>query len=185
MQTQKNELYHYGRKGMKWGKNIFSKEDLKELWKKRITGEYYKEAAKPYESDTKRLRYRAKRNRYYGRLFSNSSNPQKWTLGGSRLDRATKYSQQARASEKRADRVIKNYYSKSLKGITESKTKRAKNWISTRPSAVKKKISDIKEKIVKAGSGKKTVTYPLSRDANKKKTKKSTVNSSSHYMSNY
>ena len=81
--------------------------------------------------------------------------------------------------------VLKSATKRTVKSITESNTKKVKNWISTRPKVVKKKVSEIKEKIAKAESGKKTVTYPLSRDANKKKTKKSTIKSSSHYMSNY
>ena len=198
---QKNELYHYGRKGMKWGKNIFSKEDLKRLWDKRITGEYYLRGGQPI----KNTQYKRSSTYAYNKGYEGHMKDAQRSFRSSRASRVAYefpnlYSKEAmrahgeqatyrnikgRRSENRANQLLHNYRTKSLKGITESNTKKVKNWISTRPSAVKKKVSEIKEKIAKAESGKKTVTYPLSRDANKKKTKKSTIKSSSHYMSNY
>lgn len=189
---QKNELYHYGRKGMKWGKNIFSKEDLKRLWDKRITGEHY--LNKSQQAINRKIN---KQNSAAGvstgsdewhRTYSNMRSPniRRINLHMDRQQRKhDNYAEAAKRAGKASNYYYKQYRTQSLKGIAESKTQQAKNWISSRPQVIKKKVSDIKDKIAKAESGKKTVTYPLSRDANKKKTKKSTIKSSSHYMSNY
>lgn len=201
---QKNELYHYGRKGMKWGQHKFGKEDLKALWDKRITGEYYlnnrstisNSPGRPNGQNNFKYGTGNTTRGYQGHMADRHQRltESKWIressdgyLGGRSegLKAARRMNIEGRRSENRANQMLQNYYHKSLKGIAESTTKKAKNWISSRSAAAKKKVSEIKEKVAKAESGKKTVTYPLSRDANKKKRKKSTVKSSSHYMSNY
>lgn len=189
---QKNELYHYGRKGMKWGKHLFDKDDLENLWQKRITGDYYKSRmlnAKVHGGNNGGIQTDRAMARSIRRDMNNPNRDRRFGNNQMTYDL---FRHRAKSSEisnkynaKKYAKAFNDYRTKSVKGIAESKVIKAKNWISSRPAAAKKKVSDIKEKIAKAESGKKTVTFPLSRDANKKKTKKSTIKSSSHYMSNY
>lgn len=191
MQTQRNELYHYGVKGMKWGKHktpFYKYEDSRRGRIEKAIG-MYTESRKnnPYAHNIQIGYTKGKggtsvylhntRNNTYFKSGETNTGRSKGAFKKSYAEDGANYSVNLT--------VLKSAAKRTVKSITESNTKKAKNWISSRSAAAKKKVSEIKEKIAKAESGKKTVTYPLSRDANKKKTKKSTIKSSSHYMSNY
>lgn len=146
---QKNELYHYGRKGMKWGKNIFSKEDLKRLWDKHITGEYYKDKSNQYWQQALRTTPQHYKNR--DRLAKLSRGQlglsKRYEINAYLTDKpshnAKKLRQEAfknavvAALEERAGlapiekslKYANDYKTKSLKGITETKIKKGKAWI--------------------------------------------------------
>lgn len=191
MESWKRELYHYGVKGMKWGKHktpFYKYEDSRRGTIEKAIG-MYTESRKnnPYAHNIQVGYTKGKggtsvylhntRNNTYFKSGETNTGSSKGAFKKSYAEDGANYSVNLT--------VLKSATKRTVKSITESNTKKVKNWISTRPKVVKKKVSEIKEKIAKAESGKKTVTYPLSRDANKKKTKKSTIKSSSHYMSNY
>lgn len=188
-----SELYHYGVKGMKWGKHQFGlKDKVSDFYKKRISGEYYLDNRSQIRNSPGRPNGR--NNFKYGtgnysrgyqghrsdshQLLTNA----KWTresadgyLGGRAegLKAARRLNIEGRRSENRANQLLHNYKTRSLKGITETKIKRAKSWISSRPSAAKKKVSEIKDKIAWAQKGKQTISSPF--DSKPKKQKKSTI----------
>lgn len=136
MNTSQNELYHYGRKGMKWGKNIFGKEELKKMIEERFSGDYYKSGA--HRADLTAAHLKRMGNDYKKR-FAHVVNKDRGErtatdnrIRQQKLARQTSLHVQQRKAEDRASYMVGQYKKKSLKGIASSNVTKAKNWIKSK-----------------------------------------------------
>lgn len=136
MNTSQNELYHYGRKGMKWGKKIFSKEELKELIDKRLSGDYYKTGA--HRADLTAAHLRRMSNDYKKR-FAHVVNKDPGLrtatdnqIRDRKLARQTSLHVQQRKAEDRASYMVGQYKKKSVKAVPGSAAAKAKKWIKSK-----------------------------------------------------
>lgn len=185
-----NELYHYGVKGMKWGKHktpFYKYSDSRRGMIERSLG-VYTESQKnnPYPNSIS-VGYR--KGKGGTSIYLHNTNNNTYFKSGERNTGSSKGAFKKTYADDGANysvnlTVLKSAAKRNVRSISSSAVKKAQSWMSSTSSVAKKKVSDIKEKIAWAQKGKQTVTFPFSQNTNKKK-KKSTIKSSSHYMSNY
>ena len=174
-----SELYHYGVKGMKWGKHLFGLTDrLDDLYKKKISGQYYKDEARRHIDTMKRAVPVSERQARLNRLQKNAvrtrhlgsdawrqkrsygyldTRPRVYTQDTNSRIRAAKV--QLESSKKARDyhfgeakRLMNDYHEKSLKGIAESKVNKAKSWLRDNFITEETTIRDLNGKTIKKTS---------------------------------
>lgn len=159
-----SELYHYGVKGMKWGKHktpFYKYSDSRRGTVERSIGMYLESRKNnPYPNSisvgykkgkggTSVYLHNTKNNTYFDSGETNTGSS-RGAFKKTYADDGANYSVNLT--------VLKSAAKRNVRSISSSAVKKAQSWISSTSSAAKKKVSDIKDKIAWAEKGKQSVS---------------------------
>ncbi len=176
-----SELYHYGVKGMKWGKHkspFFKYSDIRGRRGSEVEKALGMYTENPNHKYAHNIQIGYTKNRRGTSLYLHNTRNNTYfksgetNTGHSKGAFKTEYAEDGAHYSVNVSR-LKRSAGRKLKEISDSSLGRAKSFISSRPSAVKKKVSEIKDKIAWAQKGKQTISSPF--DSKPKKQKKSTI----------
>lgn len=167
-QLYANELYHYGVKGMKWGKHL--KLGLREFWNRDVTGKAWLRDAEDYRTE----RDRALRNAHLFRPLTAKErrvHPEYTDADRRSLEKKrANYMHEAARVEKGRMSLLKEYKNTSLKGMAEDKLQKGKRWLQNAKATVfkKKRIRELINRRVIAQENLRNLAFDRSYRANTK-----------------